>query len=184
MILFWNEAGFPVSVTWLEGEQLVWARLLDSVLPQLWALLVTIGAGSNESMSAFRFWSGLLMLLGFFCPRSSPCGISTHIEIGKWQPLDMVWRTVYLSETLRRGFKIYPTCWQQVPLLPWAMRQRRGESPGWSRPGLGTDYRSEVHGEAERCFDHWVSGCFSAWGNRNWINLGGGGGCPMKHKNW
>ncbi|ELR50996.1 Phosphatidylinositol-glycan-specific phospholipase D [Bos mutus] len=33
-------------------------------------------------MSAFRFWSGLLMLLGFLCPRSSPCGISTHIEIG------------------------------------------------------------------------------------------------------
>ncbi|XP_055426751.1 phosphatidylinositol-glycan-specific phospholipase D isoform X1 [Bubalus kerabau] len=28
------------------------------------------------------FWSGLLMLLGFLCPRSSPCGISTHIEIG------------------------------------------------------------------------------------------------------
>ncbi|KAI4530873.1 hypothetical protein MG293_018731, partial [Ovis ammon polii] len=38
-------------------------------------------------MSAFRFWSGPLMLLGFLCPRSSPCGISTHIEIGKWQPL-------------------------------------------------------------------------------------------------
>ncbi|KAL1287169.1 GPLD1 [Ovibos moschatus] len=33
-------------------------------------------------MSAFRFWSGPLMLLGFLCPRSSPCGISTHIEIG------------------------------------------------------------------------------------------------------
>ncbi|KAM9739263.1 phosphatidylinositol-glycan-specific phospholipase D isoform 2-T3 [Dama dama] len=41
-----------------------------------------MGAGSNESMSAFRFWSGLLMLLGFLCPRSSPCGVSTHIEIG------------------------------------------------------------------------------------------------------
>ncbi|XP_043764326.1 phosphatidylinositol-glycan-specific phospholipase D isoform X3 [Cervus elaphus] len=41
-----------------------------------------MGAGSNENMSVFRFWSGLLMLLGFLCPRSSPCGVSTHIEIG------------------------------------------------------------------------------------------------------
>ena len=138
MILFWNEAGFPVSVTWLEGEPLVWARLLDSVLPQLRALLVTIGAGSNESMSAFRFWSGLLMLLGFLCPASSPCGISTHIEIGKCQPLVMVWRTAYLSEMLGRRFRIDPMCWQRVPLLPWTTRQWRGESPGWSRPGLGT----------------------------------------------
>lgn len=56
------------------------------------------------------------------------------------------------------------------------MWQRKGESPGWSRPGLGTDFRSEVHGEAGRCFEHWVSGCFSAGGNRNWINLGRGWG--------
>ncbi|XP_043306254.1 phosphatidylinositol-glycan-specific phospholipase D isoform X3 [Cervus canadensis] len=41
-----------------------------------------MGAESNENMSVFRFWSGLLMLLGFLCPRSSPCGVSTHIEIG------------------------------------------------------------------------------------------------------
>lgn len=29
-----------------------------------------------------RFWSGLLIVLGSLCPRGSPCGISTHIEIG------------------------------------------------------------------------------------------------------
>ncbi|XP_044783830.2 phosphatidylinositol-glycan-specific phospholipase D isoform X7 [Bubalus bubalis] len=39
------------------------------------------GSGACGPASAL-FWSGLLMLLGFFCPRSSPCGISTHIEIG------------------------------------------------------------------------------------------------------
>ncbi|KAB0356352.1 hypothetical protein FD754_000508 [Muntiacus muntjak] len=36
----------------------------------------------QEKSTLVRFWSGLLMLLGFLCPRSSPCGISTHIEIG------------------------------------------------------------------------------------------------------
>ncbi|XP_045407845.1 phosphatidylinositol-glycan-specific phospholipase D [Lemur catta] len=36
----------------------------------------------NESMSAFRLWSGLLVLLGSLCPRGSACGISTHVEIG------------------------------------------------------------------------------------------------------
>ncbi|KAM5202547.1 phosphatidylinositol-glycan-specific phospholipase D isoform 4-T4 [Hipposideros larvatus] len=29
-----------------------------------------------------RFWSGLLIALGSLCPRGSPCGISTHVEIG------------------------------------------------------------------------------------------------------
>ncbi|KAM7053920.1 phosphatidylinositol-glycan-specific phospholipase D isoform 3-T3 [Molossus nigricans] len=29
-----------------------------------------------------RFWSGLLITLGSLCPGGSPCGISTHIEIG------------------------------------------------------------------------------------------------------
>nr|XP_015090111.1 phosphatidylinositol-glycan-specific phospholipase D isoform X1 [Vicugna pacos] len=33
-------------------------------------------------MSAFRFWSGLLLALGSLCPTGSPCGISTHVEIG------------------------------------------------------------------------------------------------------
>ncbi|XP_006888712.1 PREDICTED: phosphatidylinositol-glycan-specific phospholipase D [Elephantulus edwardii] len=34
-------------------------------------------------MSAFRFWSSLLItLLGYLCPGASPCGISTHVEIG------------------------------------------------------------------------------------------------------
>ncbi|XP_026896213.2 phosphatidylinositol-glycan-specific phospholipase D isoform X1 [Acinonyx jubatus] len=33
-------------------------------------------------MSACRFWPGLLIALGSLCPRGSPCGISTHIEIG------------------------------------------------------------------------------------------------------
>ncbi|XFF90336.1 hypothetical protein AB1E18_016555 [Capra hircus] len=36
----------------------------------------------QEKSTLVRFWSGPLMLLGFLCPRSSPCGISTHIEIG------------------------------------------------------------------------------------------------------
>ncbi|XP_070312314.1 phosphatidylinositol-glycan-specific phospholipase D isoform X2 [Odocoileus virginianus] len=36
----------------------------------------------QEKSALVRFWSGLLMLLGFLCPTSSPCGISTHIEIG------------------------------------------------------------------------------------------------------
>ncbi|XP_019523713.1 PREDICTED: phosphatidylinositol-glycan-specific phospholipase D [Hipposideros armiger] len=42
----------------------------------------TRGAVSDESVSAFRFWSGLLIALGSLCPRGSPCGISTHVEIG------------------------------------------------------------------------------------------------------
>ncbi|XP_003416488.1 phosphatidylinositol-glycan-specific phospholipase D [Loxodonta africana] len=33
-------------------------------------------------MSAFRFWSSLLVLLGYLCPGGSSCGISTHVEIG------------------------------------------------------------------------------------------------------
>uniref|UniRef100_A0A8C8TXD7 Phosphatidylinositol-glycan-specific phospholipase D n=1 Tax=Peromyscus maniculatus bairdii TaxID=230844 RepID=A0A8C8TXD7_PERMB len=33
-------------------------------------------------MSAGRLWSGLLLLLSFFCSRSSACGLSTHVEIG------------------------------------------------------------------------------------------------------
>ncbi|KAM9234217.1 phosphatidylinositol-glycan-specific phospholipase D isoform 2-T2 [Dugong dugon] len=33
-------------------------------------------------MSAFRFWSSLLVLLGYLCHGGSSCGISTHIEIG------------------------------------------------------------------------------------------------------
>uniref|UniRef100_A0A8C4LSJ2 Phosphatidylinositol-glycan-specific phospholipase D n=1 Tax=Equus asinus asinus TaxID=83772 RepID=A0A8C4LSJ2_EQUAS len=33
-------------------------------------------------MSAFRFWSALLIALGSLCPRGSACGVSTHIEIG------------------------------------------------------------------------------------------------------
>uniref|UniRef100_A0A8C4LKY8 Phosphatidylinositol-glycan-specific phospholipase D n=1 Tax=Equus asinus asinus TaxID=83772 RepID=A0A8C4LKY8_EQUAS len=34
------------------------------------------------AMSAFRFWSALLIALGSLCPRGSACGVSTHIEIG------------------------------------------------------------------------------------------------------
>nr|XP_045722056.1 phosphatidylinositol-glycan-specific phospholipase D [Mirounga angustirostris] len=33
-------------------------------------------------MSLCRFWPGLLIALGSVCPGGSPCGISTHIEIG------------------------------------------------------------------------------------------------------
>ncbi|XP_027963313.1 phosphatidylinositol-glycan-specific phospholipase D [Eumetopias jubatus] len=33
-------------------------------------------------MSLCRFWPGLLITLGSLCPGASPCGISTHIEIG------------------------------------------------------------------------------------------------------
>ncbi|KAG8520369.1 Phosphatidylinositol-glycan-specific phospholipase D [Galemys pyrenaicus] len=33
-------------------------------------------------MSACRVWSGVLILLGTLCPGASPCGISTHVEIG------------------------------------------------------------------------------------------------------
>uniref|UniRef100_A0A8C0W7D0 Phosphatidylinositol-glycan-specific phospholipase D n=1 Tax=Castor canadensis TaxID=51338 RepID=A0A8C0W7D0_CASCN len=33
-------------------------------------------------MCAFRLWSGLLVVLAFFCSRSSSCGLSTHVEIG------------------------------------------------------------------------------------------------------
>lgn len=33
-------------------------------------------------MSVGRLWSGLLLLLLFFCSRSSSCGLSTHVEIG------------------------------------------------------------------------------------------------------
>ncbi|XP_025746788.1 phosphatidylinositol-glycan-specific phospholipase D isoform X3 [Callorhinus ursinus] len=33
-------------------------------------------------MSLCRFWPGLLITLGSLCPGGSPCGISTHIEIG------------------------------------------------------------------------------------------------------
>ncbi|KAM4834873.1 phosphatidylinositol-glycan-specific phospholipase D isoform 2-T2 [Thomomys bottae] len=33
-------------------------------------------------MSAFSLWSALLLMLAFFCSTSSPCGLSTHIEIG------------------------------------------------------------------------------------------------------
>ncbi|KAM6185857.1 phosphatidylinositol-glycan-specific phospholipase D [Rhynchocyon petersi] len=34
-------------------------------------------------MSVFRFWSSLLIaLLSYVCPGASPCGISTHVEIG------------------------------------------------------------------------------------------------------
>lgn len=45
-------------------------------------------SGSNESMSAFRILVRTADAAGLpSCPRSSPCGISTHIEIGKWQPL-------------------------------------------------------------------------------------------------
>jgi hypothetical protein len=29
-------------------------------------------------------WSGLLVVLAFFCSRSSSCGLSTHVEIGKY----------------------------------------------------------------------------------------------------
>nr|XP_054109660.1 phosphatidylinositol-glycan-specific phospholipase D isoform X2 [Callithrix jacchus] len=36
----------------------------------------------KESMSAFRLWPGLLILLGSLCRRGSSCGISTHVEIG------------------------------------------------------------------------------------------------------
>ncbi|XP_055470460.1 phosphatidylinositol-glycan-specific phospholipase D isoform X1 [Psammomys obesus] len=33
-------------------------------------------------MSAGRLWSGLMLLLAFFCSTSSSCGLSTHVEIG------------------------------------------------------------------------------------------------------
>ncbi|XP_016071748.1 PREDICTED: phosphatidylinositol-glycan-specific phospholipase D [Miniopterus natalensis] len=33
-------------------------------------------------VALLRFWSGLLLALGALCPGGSPCGISTHIEIG------------------------------------------------------------------------------------------------------
>uniref|UniRef100_A0A8C2MUK0 Phosphatidylinositol-glycan-specific phospholipase D n=1 Tax=Cricetulus griseus TaxID=10029 RepID=A0A8C2MUK0_CRIGR len=33
-------------------------------------------------MPTGRLWSGLLLLLSFFCSRSSSCGLSTHVEIG------------------------------------------------------------------------------------------------------
>ncbi|XP_057554047.1 phosphatidylinositol-glycan-specific phospholipase D isoform X2 [Hippopotamus amphibius kiboko] len=36
----------------------------------------------QEKSALVRCWSGLLIVLGSLCPRSSPCGISTHIEIG------------------------------------------------------------------------------------------------------
>uniref|UniRef100_A0A8D1A971 Phosphatidylinositol-glycan-specific phospholipase D n=1 Tax=Sus scrofa TaxID=9823 RepID=A0A8D1A971_PIG len=36
----------------------------------------------QERSALVRFWSGLLIALGSLCPRSSPCGISTHVEIG------------------------------------------------------------------------------------------------------
>lgn len=41
------------------------------------------GAASNEGMSVRRVWLGLLIALGSLCPAGSPCGISTHIEIGE-----------------------------------------------------------------------------------------------------
>ncbi|XP_027457399.1 phosphatidylinositol-glycan-specific phospholipase D isoform X1 [Zalophus californianus] len=34
------------------------------------------------TLSLDRFWPGLLITLGSLCPGASPCGISTHIEIG------------------------------------------------------------------------------------------------------
>ncbi|XP_066208870.1 phosphatidylinositol-glycan-specific phospholipase D isoform X1 [Saccopteryx leptura] len=34
------------------------------------------------SSDLVRFWSGLLIALGSVCPGGSPCGISTHVEIG------------------------------------------------------------------------------------------------------
>nr|XP_035968072.1 phosphatidylinositol-glycan-specific phospholipase D isoform X3 [Halichoerus grypus] len=34
------------------------------------------------TLSLDRFWPGLLIALGSLCPGGSPCGISTHIEIG------------------------------------------------------------------------------------------------------
>ncbi|XP_073733746.1 phosphatidylinositol-glycan-specific phospholipase D isoform X2 [Callorhinus ursinus] len=34
------------------------------------------------TLSLDRFWPGLLITLGSLCPGGSPCGISTHIEIG------------------------------------------------------------------------------------------------------
>ncbi|XP_045151688.1 phosphatidylinositol-glycan-specific phospholipase D [Echinops telfairi] len=36
-------------------------------------------------MSAFRFGASLLMVLGCLCARGSPCGISTHVEIGIYE---------------------------------------------------------------------------------------------------
>jgi hypothetical protein len=38
-------------------------------------------------MSAGRLWSSLLLLLPLFCSKSSSCGLSTHVEIGKYWAL-------------------------------------------------------------------------------------------------
>ncbi|EHH52757.1 hypothetical protein EGM_13271 [Macaca fascicularis] len=49
-------------------------------------------------MSAFRLWPGLLMIvLASLCHRGSSCGLSTHIEIGKY------WRVVMLLVILDIG---------------------------------------------------------------------------------
>ncbi|XP_044941041.1 phosphatidylinositol-glycan-specific phospholipase D isoform X1 [Mustela putorius furo] len=37
---------------------------------------------SMRTLHLGRFWLGLLIALGSLCPAGSPCGISTHIEIG------------------------------------------------------------------------------------------------------
>lgn len=34
-------------------------------------------------MAVLKIWSVLLVILCHFCKRCSPCGISTHVEIGK-----------------------------------------------------------------------------------------------------
>lgn len=43
--------------------------------------------GRDDNMSAGKLWSGLLLLLSCFCSRISSCGLSTHVEIGKFWAL-------------------------------------------------------------------------------------------------
>uniref|UniRef100_A0A287B650 Phosphatidylinositol-glycan-specific phospholipase D n=2 Tax=Sus scrofa TaxID=9823 RepID=A0A287B650_PIG len=51
----------------------------------------------QERSALVRFWSGLLIALGSLCPRSSPCGISTHVEIGECRLLVVISRTLLLE---------------------------------------------------------------------------------------
>lgn len=100
-------------------------------------------------MSTFRFWSGVLIALGSLCPRSSPCGISTHVEIGKCRPLVMVLRTVYLSEMLR-DLKSNACIDNEFPCCtePWGSGEEKARDGVVQDWGLTTGVRSVEEQEA------------------------------------
>ena len=90
----------------------------------------------NEGvLSACRFWPGLLIALGALCPGGSPCGISTHIEIGECQRPVMAFRAPHRSERLRGPSR----------MLSWPPGAE-GRWPGLWTVGVGSAEGQEAGG--------------------------------------